>query len=289
MRCLFCKQASGDSKSREHVIPQSLGNKSLVLPPGVVCDGCNNYFARKVERPVLESQELHYLRFEQSVRNKRGHLPRASAILAGAPVMVERNVRSGIAAVARTPERSLMSRLMAGVPDNHLNFRDESRQLLDSRKWSRLVAKAALEMMAYRLRAHPGGLAYLVTENQLDSVREYSRFNHGPDWPISSRRIYCPDQPWYGPQGPVQRVWEADFLVTDDGAWYFVLAVFGYESVINLGHREIAGYREWLWRHAHGSPLHGGNAPKADADAFSWAHRHPRGGRSLLIVHDPGL
>ena len=49
MRCLFCKQDSSNTKSVEHIIPESLGNKTLILPRGYVCDKCNNYFAIKVE------------------------------------------------------------------------------------------------------------------------------------------------------------------------------------------------------------------------------------------------
>lgn len=288
MRCLFCKQASSDSHSREHVIPESLGNKSMVLPPGVVCDSCNNYFARKVERPVLESQELRYLRFEQSVENKRGRLPSAAATLAGMTVRVERDRKSGLAGVLRSPDPHLLPKLLLGRQRNHLNFRNESLRMLDGRSWSRFLAKVALESMAHRLRDHPDGLAYLVGERQLDPIREYARFDQGPDWPVNSRQIYCPDQPWQGIQGPVQRVWESDILVTDDQAWYFVLALFGHESAMNIGHRETRGYREWLWKHAHGSPLYGGDAPLDDGDALQIRHRHPRG-TNLLIVHDPSL
>ncbi|MBT3070018.1 HNH endonuclease [Rhodomicrobium sp. Az07] len=31
------------------LVPESLGNRQHVLPKGIVCDGCNNYFSRKVE------------------------------------------------------------------------------------------------------------------------------------------------------------------------------------------------------------------------------------------------
>ena len=44
MRCLFCKQDSSSTKSVEHIIPESIGNKTLILPLGYVCDKCNNYF-----------------------------------------------------------------------------------------------------------------------------------------------------------------------------------------------------------------------------------------------------
>lgn len=54
MNCIFCKEESSNSRSIEHIIPESLGNKDHVLPPGIVCDKCNNYFARKIEKKILE-------------------------------------------------------------------------------------------------------------------------------------------------------------------------------------------------------------------------------------------
>ncbi len=46
----FCKQCSDLSNSVEHIIPESLGNKNHVLPKGIVCDRCNNYFTLKIEK-----------------------------------------------------------------------------------------------------------------------------------------------------------------------------------------------------------------------------------------------
>lgn len=54
MRCFFCKEDSSSSKSIEHIVPESIGNKAFTLPCGYVCDKCNNYLAREVEKPFLE-------------------------------------------------------------------------------------------------------------------------------------------------------------------------------------------------------------------------------------------
>ncbi len=75
MRCLFCKQDSSASKSVEHIIPESLGNTTSVLPKGIVCDKCNNYFSRKIEQPFLESPAIKTLRFQEAIPNKRGKVP----------------------------------------------------------------------------------------------------------------------------------------------------------------------------------------------------------------------
>jgi len=75
MRCIFCKLDSSGSRSREHILPESLGNREYTLPPGVVCDGCNNYFSRKLEGPVLASPTFRLLRADRQIANKKGRVP----------------------------------------------------------------------------------------------------------------------------------------------------------------------------------------------------------------------
>lgn len=41
-RCLYCLREDRAFTSVEHVIPEGMGNKEIVLPVGVVCDKCNN-------------------------------------------------------------------------------------------------------------------------------------------------------------------------------------------------------------------------------------------------------
>lgn len=75
MRCIFCKRESSTSRSVEHIVPESLGNIEHVLPVGAVCDDCNQYFARKVERQLLDSPMFRLLRAVMTVPNKRGRVP----------------------------------------------------------------------------------------------------------------------------------------------------------------------------------------------------------------------
>ena len=83
MKCLFCKQSSTDTKSVEHVVPESLGNTKFILPLGYVCDKCNNYFAREVEKPFLELPELRLLRFQEGIPNKKNKMPTIDGLLNG--------------------------------------------------------------------------------------------------------------------------------------------------------------------------------------------------------------
>lgn len=254
MRCIFCKQASDNSGSREHIIPESLGNSTLILPPGIVCDRCNNYFARKVEAPFLAHPTVKALRFFQSVPNKRGKLPPIWGLaLPDIPVEVMRDVRSGAMALNvqandlprffSRPISKLVVPLSHGPPPSLVV--------------SRFMAKVALEMMASRLAEYSEGLAYLVDEHQLDPLRDHARRSKVEGWPVHTRQIYHPDSYLEEADGRrVQLVHASDFLVTDHGEWFFVLAIFGKEFVINLGGPEIDGYVQWLKANDQRSPLY---------------------------------
>lgn len=73
--CLFCRRRSVSFERVEHPIPESLGNDDFILPPGWVCDGCNQYFGSKIEARVLSMPPFSIERAAFSVRTKKGHLP----------------------------------------------------------------------------------------------------------------------------------------------------------------------------------------------------------------------
>ena len=74
-RCIFCKSASGSFDSCEHIVPESLGNLEHILPPGIVCDKCNNYFSRKIEGPLLSTEFFRQARHRNGIPNKRKRIP----------------------------------------------------------------------------------------------------------------------------------------------------------------------------------------------------------------------
>jgi hypothetical protein len=124
---------------------------------------------------------------------------------------------------------------------------------------SRFLAKAALESMAQRLLDAPGGIDYIVDEPQLDLIRNHARRGDIPNWPHHSRRIYDADEKWIDEFGSeVQMVHESEILQTTWGEWFFVLAIFGLEFVINYGGPEIEGYQRWLSENNGSSPLYVG-------------------------------
>ena len=63
-RCIWClKDASSVAfYSRSHVLPECIGNVGQqVLPKGVVCDACNNYFGGELENRLIKEPILSTL------------------------------------------------------------------------------------------------------------------------------------------------------------------------------------------------------------------------------------
>jgi hypothetical protein len=71
--CLFCKKEAV-FKTKEHIIPESLGNDTEILE-NVICDKCQNYLGREIEKPTLEKTNLAIWRTYLGIRTKRGKLP----------------------------------------------------------------------------------------------------------------------------------------------------------------------------------------------------------------------
>lgn len=70
-KCIFCGNDSSNSKSVEHIVPESLGNDKWILERGIVCDKCNNYFSREIENIVLNLPGFKQLRFYSLIDNKK--------------------------------------------------------------------------------------------------------------------------------------------------------------------------------------------------------------------------
>jgi hypothetical protein len=72
-KCLFCSTTTTGLFTRiEHPIPESLGNDSLLIEPGYICDSCNQYFGVKVESYVLNAPPFGIERVSANVKTKKG-------------------------------------------------------------------------------------------------------------------------------------------------------------------------------------------------------------------------
>jgi hypothetical protein len=73
--CLFCRKRDVPFTSVEHIFPESLGNKELTLPIGVVCDRCNNGPLSKVDAALCAFGPIPMMRLTHGVESKAGKLP----------------------------------------------------------------------------------------------------------------------------------------------------------------------------------------------------------------------
>lgn len=278
MRCLFCKQDTTDTKSVEHIIPESLGNKTFVLPLGYVCDKCNNYFARAVERPFLELPEIELLRSQEEVPSKKNRIPTINGLFNGIPVKLKKKVHHGqvIKEIVWPPENIneifniKKTKLIFPAFTNDITFKNNTII-------SRFIAKVALEALADKLKSVENSLNDLIDDIQFDAIRNYARLGNLKEWPCNIRRIYEYDKSWIDKDNTLwQKIHESDFLIIKDDssmseqqnlvpiALYFVVALYGIEFAINMAGPEIDGYKKWLIAHNNVSPLYYGKNENSD-------------------------
>lgn len=240
-------------------MPESIGSKRRVLPKGVVCDKCNNYFAREVEGPLLAHPSMRNLRAWNQIPNKRGRSPSLSGYIAGTEIGINMRLSSSGSLVFE-PERlrdleHLETELESGL-QNGFHF------VLDSeppkKLMSRFLCKMALETYAEPFTWNARDTEILVDEPFLDNVRQFSRFgNKFTEWPYSQRRIYPEDTLMRHPETNewVGVGFGCTWFMTKNHETYFAFCLYGTEYVINLGGPSIRGYEEWLRDHEGISPV----------------------------------
>lgn len=261
MRCIFCKQDSSSSRSVEHIVPESLGNTEHVLPVGVVCDKCNNYIAREIEKPLLDSAYFRQRRFYSGLPNKKKRIPtiRGMHVQSLTPVELMKVLGEDGISVGGAPEVD-ESRWVESIRARESGtFVFPVGEMPSNFLLSRFLGKVGLEVLAHRVLDVAGGIDSVVDHPQLDELREYVRIgNPRKDWRYSYRRLYPRDLMFSSGTESYELLHEFDILVTPATEYYIVLAMFGEEFALNLGGPEIDGYQAWLAKNDDVSPLYGG-------------------------------
>jgi len=72
--CLYCREDTGGFTSAEHILPQTLGNETGLLPKGVVCDRCNHGILSRLDRTFLDFAPIKFTRALYGTPNKRGKI-----------------------------------------------------------------------------------------------------------------------------------------------------------------------------------------------------------------------
>lgn len=260
--CIFCHGDSGQSVSREHIVPEALENDSLILPPGTVCDTCNNYLGRKVEAPVVNSAPMVALRHMQGVGNKRGRVHDMRLLLANtmdAEMIVDRG--SGQRLIVIDAPEAMLKEDFKGTSSPTVGYAAAPDSLRTSREVARFVAKSGYEYIALENLRHVGSLVSFDGAPELDACRRFVRYGQGTHmWEVSVRRIYEPDAVFAEDEGGGQRVWELDFLVIDDAHIVFAMSFFGFEMSVCLTSPSLAPYRDWQRATGSASLLYPGTA-----------------------------
>ncbi len=256
-KCIFCKQNSENSKSIEHIIPESLGNVDHILPKGIVCDSCNNYFAIKIEKPLLDKPYFKNIRFRNLIQTKKRRLVPDKALLMhpkGGWVDMWLDDKGFIFKNEDSEKTSLIvngecnSLIIPICPD------PEKEDFIVSR----FLAKVALESLTLKFIDSKEWIEEIIEKKELDPLREYARFGKGNIWEYSQRRIYSEEDrfsdPIHHPE-PYEILHEMDFLYIDNKILYYALVIMGIEYVINLGGSEIEYYENWLKENNNVSPI----------------------------------
>lgn len=288
--CIFCHKDSSTSKSVEHIIPESLGNKEHILPKGYVCDACNNYFSVKIEKELLSQPYFASMRRRNDIRTKHGRFAKENFIF---PSAID------ISPVSYNPEEkivyidndSVINAIISGrCTKTYSLFYEEPDY--PNVILSRFLAKCAYEYFLYRVGAEKYDLCVLEMlgskNDVLKDLREYSRYGNGKLWQYNQRRIYSEGDCFFNQNENIQYeiLHEMTFFTKEykrfpngyvEAEIYFIIAIAGIEYAICISDRDISEYQKWLEEHDGLSPL------KDDAEtlAFSMSDLNP-----LLIKKD---
>ena len=254
MKCIFCSADTATSKSVEHIIPESLGNLSTFLPKGVVCDKCNNYFARKVEGPFLGSEVIRRLRQELEIKTKNGkYITDFDYPRVGKEYVQQ--ISSDVYLIYAKEEKTQAA--LSNMVQEYQEYQEETDKalLLYNEFIARFLAKAAIEYFVYRCGSVVEVCEYVRTDEVFKSLRGYARYGNRKSWPYNVRRIYSRNEAYNG--DPFSSIsWEADFLFLGNGEVYFVVAIHGIEYAINMLIPSNDGYQAWLKENGEQSPLY---------------------------------
>ncbi len=257
MKCIFCKNNSSNSKSVEHIIPESLGNKSQVLQKGIVCDSCNSYFGNKIEKIVLEMSYFKSLRSRIMIENKKGKIPKIPGFTKSKNEVEISFLqdRDRTIEIIYKDEKTLQCLLkdkevyIPIIPEPPQNSSDVSK----------FIGKIALEALAKRVSSANDWQNDFVKNDALDELRYFVRFGKSYQlWPYHIRRIDSEFQVKYDPKTDKynEKLNEYDFLIPDnptkEGEFikmdnlYFVMGIMGIEYTINLTNAGLDRYINWL-------------------------------------------
>lgn len=272
MICIFCHKDSSSSKSVEHIIPESLGNKQHYLPKGYVCDECNHYFAVKIEKNMLSQPYFVSLRHRNEILTKKEKLVKQKMFfpeaLKIAEVTMQTTDKGGVCSFDDEElYKTIKAKGIHTMIGPYIAEPDYPNNIV-----SRFLAKCAYEFFLYNMGEDKYGLCvkeFLGKENDiLRGLREYARYGKGEYWQYNQRRIYSEGDLFYNKleDKNYEILHEMIFFTKEykehsDGVVeaeiYYVLVISGIEYAICISDPDILEYKNWL-------ELNGGHSPLED-------------------------
>jgi len=260
MNCIFCKEVSDKSISVEHIIPESLGNNSHILENGIVCDKCNNYFAKKIEKEVLELPYFKSLRHRNYILSKKRRLPRHNAYVnhpLGGKIEIVQSFGNILEVIVEDKE---VFNLISTKKIDKLFILILTLPPIDNIFLSRLLGKIALESLAQRVKQVNNWDKDFIEHEGLDDHRNYVRYGRGNFWVYNVRNVYSEidtfkEKQINGVSEEYQILHEYDFLYIENKYLYFVCIIIGVEYAINMAERRMTQYLDWLQLNNYKSPL----------------------------------
>jgi hypothetical protein len=197
------------------------------------------------------------IRFNQVIKSKKKKYQETKIFINGQPIRARRIDSKTF--VIPSEDFDVIQTAMNNVDVNQMMYPITGTSP-SNHYMSRFLAKMGLEALASRWLKIDNWNDYLVDYEGFDPIRNFARFpKKGEVWEFSKRRIYEEDssQVHRGGLG-YQVLYEWDILATgtaEASEFYFVIAIFGMEYVINLGGNSIDGYKLWLKNNNNVSPL----------------------------------
>ena len=268
--CIFCHKDSSTSKSAEHIIPESLGNKEYILPTGYVCDTCNNYFSIKIERDLLTQPYFVSMRFRNEILTKKGKLVKEKMIfpdISKSCEVVMQTTKNGL--IASFNDEELYELIKTGKIRTMLSPYIPAPEYPNT-IMSRFLAKCAYEYFLYNMGEDKYDLCVqelLGDESDiLKDLREYARYGKGKYWQYSQRRIYSEGDCFFNQNENIHyeirhemKLFPKEYKRYSNGnveaEIYFVICIAGIEYAICLSDPDISEYQKWLEEHNGSSPL----------------------------------
>ena len=139
-QCIYCRRKTGSFTRTEHIIPESLGNETSLLPPGFVCDNCNEDIG-KVESTMVNGLPFKLLRPFLLWENKKARLPSARF----SNIHFERVSPNCVNFHTQTKESVLREE---ELPDGQVKITFDVKERLDAHSLARGLMKIGLGVIA---------------------------------------------------------------------------------------------------------------------------------------------